>query len=169
MGEAGRDTQVTFTFREWASAKATGLQATQCLYGCSSVAQLNECRKTAACDAATYSVIGTQGCGCDLCNPEFSVEKPTISHATSTKNDWYCPPGHALGLTQDAAQNSPQWHNCRAAPFPQTGFPMLQLILACILVIPAVPLRLSYLPPPFSIFNSCQCYFGTKFTNLDIF
>lgn len=23
MGEAGRDTQVTFTFREWASAKAT--------------------------------------------------------------------------------------------------------------------------------------------------
>lgn len=59
VGEAGRDTRVTFTFREWASAKATGLSATQCLYRCSSVAQLNECGKAHSCDAATYSVIGT--------------------------------------------------------------------------------------------------------------
>jgi hypothetical protein len=31
----------------------------QCLYGCSSVAQLNESGKAHACGAATYSVIGT--------------------------------------------------------------------------------------------------------------
>ena len=59
VGEAGRDTQVTFTFHGWASAKTTGLRAAQCLYRCSSVAQLNECGKARACGAATYSVNGT--------------------------------------------------------------------------------------------------------------
>jgi len=36
------------------------LRAAQCLYRCSSVAQLNESGKARACDAATYSVNGTQ-------------------------------------------------------------------------------------------------------------
>jgi hypothetical protein len=62
-----------------------------------------------------------------LGNPEFLVEKPAIFRAPSTENDWYCPSGHALGLTQEAAQNSPQWHNCLRNALPQTGFPMLQL------------------------------------------
>jgi hypothetical protein len=35
------------------------LRAAQCLYRCSSVAQLNESGKARACDAATYSVNGT--------------------------------------------------------------------------------------------------------------
>jgi len=42
--------------------------AGQCLYRCSSVAQLNECGKPAACGAATYSVIGRQLAGQALNN-----------------------------------------------------------------------------------------------------
>jgi len=68
VGEAGRDTQVTFTFHEWASAKTTGLGAAQCLYRCSSVAQLNECGKARACGAATYSVNGTLLAPCATIN-----------------------------------------------------------------------------------------------------
>ena len=73
VGEAGRDTQVTFTFHEWASAKTTGEPLAQCLYRCSSVAQLNECGKARACSAATYSVIGTQLKACASNNTSSRV------------------------------------------------------------------------------------------------
>jgi hypothetical protein len=60
VGEAGRDTQVTFTFREWASAKTTARWIAHCLYGYPFDAQLNQCGKACACGPATYSVNGTQ-------------------------------------------------------------------------------------------------------------
>jgi hypothetical protein len=47
----------------------------QCLYGCSSVAQLNECGKGCACSAATYSVNGTQRAACALNNTSSRVAK----------------------------------------------------------------------------------------------
>jgi hypothetical protein len=49
--------------------------AGQCLYRCSSVAQLNECGKPAACGAATYSVIGRQLAGQALDNTSSRWKK----------------------------------------------------------------------------------------------
>jgi len=60
VGEAGRDTQVTFTFHEWASAKTPGRSIAQGFYGYPFDAQLTQCGKARACGAATYSVIGMQ-------------------------------------------------------------------------------------------------------------
>jgi hypothetical protein len=67
---------------EWASAKTTagrdyrGHQ--QCLYGCSSVAQLNDCGKGHACSAATYSVNGTQRAAGASNNISSRVEKRAL-------------------------------------------------------------------------------------------
>jgi hypothetical protein len=50
----------------------------QCLYRCSSVAQLNECGKARACGAATYSVIGTQWSGGASDNTSSRGEKKAV-------------------------------------------------------------------------------------------
>jgi hypothetical protein len=103
VGEAGQDNEVTFNFHKMRTLPGDGTTGRSDSRQGTSVAQLNECRKQAACDAATYSVIGTLLAGCDLGNRVFFREIPgrRVSEMTDVARQVM-----PKGLTHDAAQNS---------------------------------------------------------------
>jgi len=145
VGEAGRDAQVTFTFRGWASAKTTDAcreternaftgdhhksDATYCTKNKLSAAQLNECDVTAACDAATYSVNGTQQNAHALSNTSSRGGKtgffPRIHGTCVPKVTAAAIVFTTCSLTDKPAEIPSGWQNCflSARPATLSGMP----------------------------------------------